>query len=27
VAGPWKEVQPKHFADHGIFDQLYKPQS
>jgi sulfate/thiosulfate-binding protein len=26
VAGPWKEVQPKHFADHGIFDQLYKPQ-
>jgi sulfate transport system substrate-binding protein len=27
VAGTWKEVQPKHFADHGIFDQLYKPQS
>ncbi len=27
VAGPWKEVQPKHFADHGIFDQLYQPQS
>lgn len=27
IAGPWKEVQPKHFADHGIFDQLYKPQS
>jgi sulfate/thiosulfate transport system substrate-binding protein len=27
VAGPWKEVQPKHFADHGVFDQLYKPQS
>jgi sulfate transport system substrate-binding protein len=27
VAGAWKEVQPKHFADHGIFDQLYKPQS
>ena len=27
VAGPWKEVQPKHFADHGIFDQIYKPQS
>ena len=26
VAGPWKEVQPKHFADHGIFDELYKPQ-
>jgi sulfate/thiosulfate transport system substrate-binding protein len=27
VAGPWKDVQPKHFADHGLFDQLYKPQS
>jgi sulfate/thiosulfate transport system substrate-binding protein len=27
VAGPWKEVQPKHFADHSIFDQLYKPQN
>jgi sulfate/thiosulfate-binding protein len=27
IAGPWKEAQPKHFADHGIFDQLYKPQS
>jgi sulfate transport system substrate-binding protein len=27
VAGRWKEVQPKHFADHGIFDQLYQPQS
>jgi sulfate/thiosulfate transport system substrate-binding protein len=27
VAGAWKDVQPKHFADHGIFDQLYKPQS
>ncbi len=27
VAGTWKEVQPKHFADHGIFDQLYSPQS
>ena len=27
VAGPWKEVQPKHFADHGIFDQLYQPQN
>jgi len=27
VAGSWKEVQPKHFADHGIFDQLYQPQS
>jgi sulfate/thiosulfate-binding protein len=27
VAGPWKETQAKHFADHGIFDQLYKPES
>jgi sulfate transport system substrate-binding protein len=27
VAGTWKEVQPKHFADHGIFDQLYQPTS
>ncbi len=27
VAGTWKEVQAKHFADHGLFDQLYKPQS
>jgi sulfate/thiosulfate-binding protein len=27
VGGTWKEVQPKHFADHGIFDQIYKPQS
>ena len=27
VAGDWKEVQPKHFGDHGIFDQLYQPQS
>jgi sulfate/thiosulfate-binding protein len=25
VAGTWKEVQAKHFADHGVFDQLYKP--
>ena len=23
--GGWKEVQPKHFADGGIFDQIYKP--
>ncbi len=23
VAGSWKEVHAKHFADHGIFDQLY----
>jgi len=27
VAGPWKETQLKHFADRGVFDQLYKPQS
>jgi sulfate/thiosulfate transport system substrate-binding protein len=27
VAGAWKETQAKHFADHGVFDQLYKPQS
>jgi sulfate transport system substrate-binding protein len=27
VAGSWKEAQAKHFADHGVFDQLYKPQS
>ena len=25
VAGPWKETQAKHFADHGVFEQLYKP--
>lgn len=25
VAGSWKEAQKKHFADHGVFDQLYKP--
>jgi len=25
VAGTWKEVQAKHFADHGVFDQLYQP--
>jgi sulfate transport system substrate-binding protein len=25
IAGNWKQVQAKHFADHGIFDQLYKP--
>lgn len=25
VAGPWKDTQAKHFADHGVFDQLYKP--
>jgi sulfate/thiosulfate transport system substrate-binding protein len=27
VAGTWKEVQPKHFADHGIFDQIYQPEN
>ena len=27
VAGTWKDVQAKHFADHGVFDELYKPQS
>jgi len=25
VAGTWREVQAKHFADHGVFDQIYKP--
>jgi sulfate transport system substrate-binding protein len=23
--GGWEEVQPKHFADGGIFDQIYQP--
>jgi sulfate/thiosulfate-binding protein len=23
--GGWKEVQPKHFADGGIFDSIYRP--
>jgi sulfate transport system substrate-binding protein len=27
VTGTWKETQEKHFADHGLFDQLYKPAS
>lgn len=27
VAGSWQEAQAKHFADHGLFDQLYKPQN
>ncbi|HTP85977.1 MAG TPA: sulfate ABC transporter substrate-binding protein [Bryobacteraceae bacterium] len=26
VAGTWRDVQHKHFDDHGVFDQLYKPQ-
>ncbi len=25
VAGPWKQAQATHFADGGIFDQIYKP--
>ena len=25
VAGTWRKVQAKHFADHGVFDQIYKP--
>ena len=25
VAGDWKQAQKKHFADHGVFDQIYKP--
>ncbi len=25
VAGSWKEAQAKHFAEHGLFDQLYNP--
>lgn len=25
VAGTWKEAQQTHFADGGIFDQIYKP--
>jgi sulfate transport system substrate-binding protein len=27
VAGTWKETQQKHFADRGVFDQLYNPRS
>jgi sulfate transport system substrate-binding protein len=27
VAGTWKDAQQKHFADHGLFDRLYKPRS
>jgi sulfate transport system substrate-binding protein len=26
VFGSWKEVQAKHFADGGVFDQIYMPQ-
>ncbi len=25
--GGWKEAQPKHFGDGGIFDQIYQPKS
>jgi sulfate transport system substrate-binding protein len=25
--GGWKDAQPKHFADGGIFDQIYKPKT
>ena len=25
--GGWAKAQPKHFADGGIFDQIYKPKS
>jgi sulfate transport system substrate-binding protein len=25
--GGWKEAQPKHFADGGVFDQIYKPKT
>jgi sulfate/thiosulfate transport system substrate-binding protein len=27
VFGGWAKVQPKHFADGGIFDQIYQPKS
>jgi ABC-type sulfate transport system substrate-binding protein len=23
--GGWKKVQPEHFGDGGVFDQIYKP--
>ena len=26
IFGGWDQVTPKHFADGGIFDQIYKPQ-
>jgi sulfate transport system substrate-binding protein len=25
VFGGWREAQAKHFAEHGVFDQIYKP--
>jgi ABC-type sulfate transport system substrate-binding protein len=24
--GDWTKAQKTHFADHGVFDQIYKPQ-
>ena len=24
--GGWKKVQPEHFGDGGIFDQIYQPK-
>ena len=26
VFGGWKEAQPRHFADKGVFDQIYQPK-
>lgn len=26
VAGGWSQAQPKHFADGGVFDQIYQPK-
>jgi sulfate transport system substrate-binding protein len=25
IAGDWNSVHQKHFADHGLFDQIYQP--
>jgi sulfate transport system substrate-binding protein len=25
IFGGWKKVQPEHFGDGGVFDQIYKP--
>jgi sulfate transport system substrate-binding protein len=25
VFGGWQKAQKEHFADHGVFDQIYKP--
>jgi sulfate transport system substrate-binding protein len=27
VAGDWTTAQKKHFADGGVFDQIYQPGS